>query len=221
MRLIIVKFFKFLLNKRILKVMNNIEICKALKALANGHDYDTGEAFDVSDKTKLALYSALDKLDYIGVNELTIAPEKKDKVDKTISITGDDNTLLEALKERRLKLKYDHDIDYTPAIATNATLKEITINKPTSLKQLIEINGVGPAILTKYGDSFLAVVKDHIVKYCPELVGNIVQDEEIVVRPYEEGKCLDCGVDIPQSRLDSGDDILRCVECQTTYEKNS
>lgn len=200
--------------------MNNIEICKALKALANGHDYDTGETFDVSDQTKLALYSALDKLDYIGISGSTFAPEKNDETNKSISITGDDNILLEALKERRLKLKHDHDVDYTPAIATNATLMEITVKKPTSLKRLIEINGVGPVILTKYGDSFLKVVKDHIVKHCPDLVGSIEQGEKIVVRPYEEGMCIDCGVEIPQSRLDSSDHILRCFECQTKHENN-
>jgi hypothetical protein len=200
--------------------MNNIEICKVLKALANGHDYETGEAFDVSDKTKLALYSALDKLDYIGISESTFAPEKNDKTNKSISITGDDNILLEALKECRLKLKHDHDVDYTPAIATNATLKEITVKKPTSLKQLIEIKGVGSNILTKYGDSFLEVVINHINEYCPELVSSISKDEDIVIKPYEKGMCTDCGVQIPQSRLDSGDNVLRCVECQTKHENN-
>ena len=219
MRLIIVKFFKFLLNKRILKVMNNIEICKALKALANGHDYDTGEAFDVSDKTKLALYSALDKLDYIGASESVVVTEQG-KRNKTISITGDDGILLDTLKKHRTILAQKHDVDYVPSIAKNATLEEIAVKKPTSLKQLIEIKGVGPAVLTKYGDSFLEVVINHINEYCPELVSSISKDEDIVIKPYEKGMCIDCGVQIPQSRLDSGDNVLRCVECQTKHENN-
>ena len=215
MILIIVKFFK---NKCILSSMNNIEICTALKALANGHDYDTGEVFEVSDKTKLALYSALDKLNYIGTSELVEMPEQ-DKANKEINIIGDDNILLEALKQGRLKLKHDYDVDYTPSIATNATLERIAIKKPVSKKHLIEIKGVGPAVLTKYGSSFVEVVIDHIHKYCPELVNSIPKDEVVIVKPYEKGMCIDCYTLIPQSRLDSGDNIKRCVECQDEYEK--
>lgn len=196
--------------------MNNIEICKALKALANGHDYDTGEVFEVSDKTKLALYSALDRLDYIGTSELVEISGPR--INEKISITGDDNILLEALKQRRLKLKHDYDVDYTPSIATNITLERITISKPVSKKQLIEIKGVGPAVLTKYGGDFVEVVIGHINKYCPELVDSIPKDEVAVVKPYEKGMCIDCYTVIPQSRLDSGDNIKRCVKCQEQYE---
>jgi len=197
--------------------MNNIEICAALKALANGHDYDTGEVFEVSDKTKLALYSALDRLDYIGTSELVEIP-KQNRENEEISITGDDNILLEALKQCRLKLKHDYDVDYTPSIATNATLERIAIKKPVSKKQLIEIKGVGPAVLTKYGSSFVEIVIDHIYKYHPELVNSIPKDEVAVVKPYEKGMCIDCYTVIPQSRLDSGDNIKRCVKCQEQYE---
>ena len=65
--------------------------------------------------------------------------------------------VLEALKEwRRARAKDDAVPAYV--VATDKTLVEMADLRPTSSRELLAINGIGPAKLERYGDEMLAVI---------------------------------------------------------------
>jgi DNA helicase-2/ATP-dependent DNA helicase PcrA len=70
---------------------------------------------------------------------------------------ADDDPLLASLKRWRLTRSRE---DGKPAYVVfhDATLAEIAARRPSSLAQLGEISGVGPAKLERYGDEVLAAV---------------------------------------------------------------
>lgn len=47
-------------------------------------------------------------------------------------------------------------------------------------------------------------------------IGRAIQS----IREGEYGHCTDCGADIPFARLRAAPTALRCVRCQTLFEKN-
>jgi DNA helicase-2/ATP-dependent DNA helicase PcrA len=64
----------------------------------------------------------------------------------------------EALRSWRLERSRADDV---PAyvVASNATLQAIAVARPTTLRQLLAVDGIGPTKLELYGDEILAVVE--------------------------------------------------------------
>jgi ATP-dependent DNA helicase RecQ len=71
-----------------------------------------------------------------------------------------DEGLFEALKERRLEVAVR---DQVPAyvVAHDATLRQMAAVRPTTPEQLLEVKGMGPAKVERFGDELLEVVVKH------------------------------------------------------------
>lgn len=82
---------------------------------------------------------------------------------RSTSGPGESNPLWQALRERRQQLADEHGV---PAymIFHDATLAEMTENRPQTLAQLANISGVGTRKLEAYGEAFIDVLKqfEHI-----------------------------------------------------------
>ncbi len=86
--------------------------------------------------------------------------EKKSKIGRISSSTLlEEKSLLSALKSIRLKLAKKRGV---PAyiIFPDTTLHQMITNKPQTLVEMSEINGIGPQKLEKYGEIFLSIIKD-------------------------------------------------------------
>lgn len=81
---------------------------------------------------------------------------KTSKADKTPVAAGDQG-LLAALKEHRLDLARTRSV---PAyvVFPDATLIEMARERPETLEQMADINGVGPRKLENFGETFLDVI---------------------------------------------------------------
>ncbi|MFT6261579.1 MAG: ATP-dependent DNA helicase RecQ [Bermanella sp.] len=80
------------------------------------------------------------------------------KKSRSININDEDIDLWEALRACRKDLATEQGIPPF-MIFHDATLKDMLDNKPTSLHSFSNISGVGQKKLDKYGDEFLAVLK--------------------------------------------------------------
>jgi len=90
------------------------------------------------------------------------AKRRRDKpTGRPAVVPGDaDPALWEALRTTRKSLA---DAQGVPpyVIFHDATLLEMAVRRPASHAQLLEVTGVGETKLTRYGDTFLAVLHDH------------------------------------------------------------
>ena len=80
----------------------------------------------------------------------------------TAAIVGDaDTALLDALKTLRTKLARAQNV---PAyvVFSDRTLAELAIHRPTTVRAMREIHGIGDAKLERYGPAFLGVVQAHV-----------------------------------------------------------
>ncbi|MBL0897645.1 MAG: DNA helicase RecQ [Reyranella sp.] len=78
------------------------------------------------------------------------------------AIVGDaDTALLDALKTLRTKLARAQNV---PAyvVFSDRTLTELAIHRPTTVRAMREIHGIGDAKLERYGPAFLGVVQAHV-----------------------------------------------------------
>ncbi|MEN3930061.1 DNA helicase RecQ [Microvirga sp. W0021] len=90
------------------------------------------------------------------------APRKRQKFRaEAVSGVAEGDLLLNALKDLRRELARKQDV---PAyvIFPDRTLYDIAAKKPKSLWEFADIHGVGQAKLDRFGEQFIAVVKDHI-----------------------------------------------------------
>lgn len=93
---------------------------------------------------------------------ITNKSETKESKPKVIT-----NSLFESLRKLRYEIAQEEDV---PAyvIFSDATLRQMEINRPMSEEELIIIDGVGKAKLEKYGDAFIKTIitfhKDKKVK---------------------------------------------------------
>ena len=73
--------------------------------------------------------------------------------------SGEDAELVSRLKQKRLSLAQDQGV---PAfiVFTDTVLYQMVERKPTNRDEFLNLVGVGPAKLEKYGDSFLAVINN-------------------------------------------------------------
>ncbi|MCG2755777.1 MAG: HRDC domain-containing protein, partial [Desulfobacteraceae bacterium] len=69
--------------------------------------------------------------------------------------------LYELLRQKREKLGTAQGIPLF-LVASNRTLKEMAASAPKSMTELLQVHGIGPAKIEKYGQDFL----DVILKYC-------------------------------------------------------
>ena len=77
-----------------------------------------------------------------------------------VSEKPEDIKLLLKLKKHRLKLAREKN---SPAfiVFSDRTLNEMTYLKPKNLKEMSQVNGVGPQKLSLYGESFLKIIQQH------------------------------------------------------------
>ena len=73
---------------------------------------------------------------------------------------GYDTALFEQLRALRRRLA---DEEGVPAFVVfgDATLKGLAAAKPTNPREMLAVSGVGPAKLERYGEAFLAVIREH------------------------------------------------------------
>ena len=90
-----------------------------------------------------------------------IAPEKgkRKKANKKAVAQGKDSELWEALRAKRREIADDQDVPPF-VIFHDATLMAMIDEKPTDLKQMSYISGVGEKKLELYGDKFLEVLNE-------------------------------------------------------------
>ena len=82
----------------------------------------------------------------------------KDRIDYREVLSESDFRIYAKLRTLRKELS---EKDGVPAyrLFTNEQLAEIVRQTVTSAERLVEINGVGPARVEKYGDAFLAIMR--------------------------------------------------------------
>jgi ATP-dependent DNA helicase RecQ len=87
------------------------------------------------------------------------APAKKPRALKT-AVPEDDRDFWEALRGCRQLLASEHKVP-PYVIFHDATLMQIMAHRPRDADELLGINGVGQAKLKRYGEAFLAVVRQY------------------------------------------------------------
>jgi ATP-dependent DNA helicase RecQ len=70
-----------------------------------------------------------------------------------------DTVLWDALRECRQRLATEHNVP-PYVIFHDSTLRQMLTDKPADADQFLELSGVGQAKLNRYGDEFLAVIRD-------------------------------------------------------------
>jgi ATP-dependent DNA helicase RecQ len=88
------------------------------------------------------------------------APTRKDRRRREQAPNPVGDPLFEALRALRRELAAEAQVP-PYVIFHDATLREMTAARPTSVAQLAEIPGVGARKLEAYGDAFLAVIRRH------------------------------------------------------------
>ena len=71
-----------------------------------------------------------------------------------------DTTLFEELRDLRRRLAGERGVP-PYVVFSDASLREMAYYLPQSLDNFAQVNGVGAAKLAEYGESFLAVIRDH------------------------------------------------------------
>jgi len=70
-----------------------------------------------------------------------------------------DTALWDALRECRQRLATEHNVP-PYVIFHDSTLRQMLTDKPADADEFLELSGVGQAKLNRYGDEFLAVIRD-------------------------------------------------------------
>jgi ATP-dependent DNA helicase RecQ len=94
----------------------------------------------------------------VRVDANTPAPRRKARA--TAEIGPADEPLWEALRECRRQLAAQHNVP-PYVIFHDATLKQMVVERPADQAALLTISGVGQAKLERYGERFLAVLREH------------------------------------------------------------
>ncbi|MCH9690711.1 MAG: DNA helicase RecQ [Gammaproteobacteria bacterium] len=79
-----------------------------------------------------------------------------------IELSGEDQPLWEALRDCRKQLADEHNVP-SYIIFSNATLREMVTQHPTTKATLRAISGVGDKKLERFGEAFLSVLTNHPV----------------------------------------------------------
>jgi hypothetical protein len=71
-----------------------------------------------------------------------------------------DQELFELLCQRRTEIGIEQGITVMYQIANNDTLRQIALRRPRNSTQLLQVNGIGPTALARFGADWIAVVRD-------------------------------------------------------------
>ena len=83
--------------------------------------------------------------------------EKRKRRESTAPLAPADQSLFEALRDRRKKIA--DELDVPPyVIFHDATLKQLAESRPTTEADMLSINGVGAVKYERYGKAFLEVI---------------------------------------------------------------
>ncbi len=79
---------------------------------------------------------------------------------ETVDMTGEEHSLLDTLKELRLRLAKERQV---PAyvIFSDRTLTDMAQRRPRDADEFSEVNGVGAAKLREFAEIFLQTIRDH------------------------------------------------------------
>jgi ATP-dependent DNA helicase RecQ len=85
--------------------------------------------------------------------------EKIKRIPAAAEITDVDLTLWNALRECRQRLATEHNVP-PYVIFHDSTLRQMLRDRPADPEGLLDISGVGQAKLARYGNEFLAVIRE-------------------------------------------------------------
>ena len=86
-----------------------------------------------------------------------IKAEKKPRRDAAAVLAPADQSLFEALRERRKQIADQHEVP-PYVIFHDSTLMQMAEHRPTTEAALLSINGVGKVKLERYGRAFLEII---------------------------------------------------------------
>ncbi len=91
------------------------------------------------------------------INEAALTKSKPERSKAAQGLGQQDAGVFSDLKALRLRLAKELDV---PAyvVFSDATLLDMVAKRPTSLDEMLSVNGIGPSKLEKYGDDFLGVL---------------------------------------------------------------
>ncbi len=84
---------------------------------------------------------------------------KKSRAAAVVDLTPEDEPLWQALRDCRKRLATEHNVP-PYVIFHDATLREMLRARPDTREALLAISGVGQAKLERYGDDFLAILRN-------------------------------------------------------------
>lgn len=133
-------------------------------------DFDGYGAFKLTDKCRPILRS-----EKTLMLRKDIAPEKgkRTKAEKRAAASGKDTLLWEALRAKRREIADEQDVPPF-VIFHDATLMAMIDEKPTDLKQMSYISGIGEKKLELYGKKFLEVLYQFCELEVPDTVAETV-----------------------------------------------
>ncbi|GME36750.1 BRCT domain-containing protein [Neofusicoccum parvum] len=100
--------------------------------------------------------------DDVIIDEPIISAPKQKKQRNASNVDDSSKPLFNALCAKRREIAAERSIPSWQfyRIANNGVLKDIAEKRPTSLKELREINGVGDYLARQYGETWLSVIRD-------------------------------------------------------------
>ncbi|GME66340.1 BRCT domain-containing protein [Neofusicoccum parvum] len=100
--------------------------------------------------------------DDVIIDEPIISAPKQKKQRNASNVDDSSKPLFNALCAKRKEIAAERSIPSWQfyRIANNGVLKDIAEKRPTSLKELREINGVGDYLARQYGETWLSVIRD-------------------------------------------------------------
>lgn len=120
--------------------------------------------------------------------------EKKDRGDKRQAVLHYHEKLYADLRELRLELARQEQVP-PYVVFSDRALQEMAVYFPKNQQEFSRINGVGPIKWLKYGEKFLAVIKNYAVEPVPrEKVKTSVErmsSIEETVRLFQSGRTID------------------------------
>jgi ATP-dependent DNA helicase RecQ len=97
---------------------------------------------------------------HLRVDPVTPKKSRSKRKSGSAEVAIVDIQLWDALRECRMQLATEHDVP-PYVIFHDSTLRQMLSDRPADPDALLAISGVGQAKLTRYGDEFLAVIREH------------------------------------------------------------
>lgn len=89
---------------------------------------------------------------------------KKKRISQAVQLEGEEATnLFQLLRQRRKELADQQGVP-PYVIFHDKTLVDLAVKKPRERAEMLEVNGIGPSKLDRYGDTFLEVIESYIVR---------------------------------------------------------